>query len=36
MDINQIIEQHALWLETDGEEGSRANLYGANLTRANI
>ena len=41
MDIDQIIEQHALWLETDGEEGSRANLtranlYGANLTRANL
>ena len=41
MDINQIIEQHALWLDTDGEEGSRANLtranlYGVNLTRVNL
>ena len=36
MDINQIIEQHALWLKTDGGEGSRANLDGANLTRANL
>ena len=41
MDINQIIEQHALWLDTDGKEGSRANLtranlYGVNLTRANL
>ena len=41
MNINQIIEQHALWLDTGGEEGSRANLhganlYGANLTRANL
>jgi hypothetical protein len=36
MDINQIIEQHALWLDSDGEEGTRASLYGANLTRANL
>ena len=41
MNINQIIEQHALWLDTDGKEGSRANLtranlYGVNLTRANL
>ena len=41
MDINQIIEQHALWLDTDGKEGSRANLTHANLacvnlTRANL
>ena len=36
MNINQIIEQHALWLDTGGEEGSRANLNGANLTRANL
>ena len=36
MDINQIIEQHALWLDTGGKEGSRANLACANLTRANL
>lgn len=46
MNINQIIEQHALWLGTDGAEGSRANLASAdlmgsdltdtNLTRANL
>ena len=41
MDISQIIEQHALWLDTNGSEGSRANLtranlYGVNLTRANL
>ena len=41
MDIKQIIEQHALWLDTNGKEGSRANLTranlnGANLTRANL
>ena len=41
MDISQIIEQHALWLDTNGKEGSRANLtranlYGVNLKRANL
>lgn len=36
MDINQIIEQHALWLDTGGKEGSRANLTHANLTHANL
>ena len=41
MDISQIIEQHALWLDTNGKEGSRANLtranlYGVNLTHANL
>jgi len=36
ININQIIEQHALWLDTAGEEGSRANLEGANLARANL
>ena len=36
MNINQIIEQHALWLATNGEEGSRANLDCANLNGANL
>ena len=41
MNIKQIIEQHALWLDTGGKEGSRANLTHANLvcvnlTRANL
>ena len=41
MNINQIIEQHALWLDTDGKEGSRAdltraNLYGVNLAHVNL
>lgn len=36
MDINQVIKQHALWLETDGEKGSRASLIGANLTGADL
>ena len=36
MDINQIIEQHALWLATGGKEGSRANLTHANLACVNL
>ena len=36
MDIKQIIEQHALWLNTGGKEGSCANLTNANLTRASL
>ena len=36
MNIEQIIRQHTLWLKTDGEEGSHANLTRANLTRANL
>ena len=36
MNINKIIEQHALWLDTNGEEGSRANLTRANLDGANL
>ena len=36
MNINQIIEKHALWLDTAGEEGSRANLTGADLRGADL
>ena len=36
MDIKQIIEQHVLWLDTNGKEGSRANLAHANLAYANL
>jgi len=36
MNINQIIEQHALWIATDGEGGSRDNLARDNLARANL
>ena len=36
MDIKHIIEQHALWLDTNGKEGSHANLANANLANANL
>ena len=36
MDINLVLEQHALWLDTNGEEGSRANLKGRDLEGINL
>jgi len=36
MDLAEILQQHALWLQTDGSQGARANLSGANLSRANL
>lgn len=36
IELNQVIEQHALWLNSDSEEGSRANLEGANLDGADL
>lgn len=36
MNINQIIEQHALWLATNEKEGSCADLTRADLTGANL
>ena len=45
-ELNQILAQHQLWIETNGVQGERAhlegadlegaNLAGANLTRANL
>lgn len=34
--LNIVLEDHKLWLETNGEKGQRANLTNANLTRANL
>ena len=34
--LDKILEQHKLWLESDGEKGERANLIRANLTDANL
>jgi hypothetical protein len=34
--LKHILAQHKLWCETDGREGERANLCGANLYRANL
>ena len=34
--LNQILEQHKLWIETNGVQGERANLQGAYLGGANL
>lgn len=35
-ELNQVLTTHKLWLETDGLEGDRANLFRANLTYTNL
>ena len=35
-ELTKILEDHKLWLSSDGEVGTRANLEGANLIRANL
>ena len=35
-ELNLILDQHKLWLETNGVQGERANLVGANLMNANL
>ena len=35
-ELDKILDNHKLWLRTDGEEGERANLERANLERANL
>ena len=34
--LDKILDNHKLWLRTNGEEGERANLEGANLEGANL
>ena len=34
--LNKILEEHKLWLKTNGEEGKRADLSDANLRNANL
>ena len=34
--LKQVLDQHKLWLETNGVQGTRANLRGANLEGANL
>jgi uncharacterized protein YjbI with pentapeptide repeats len=39
MDVTElkvILDQHKLWIESDHQEGKRANLRGANLRGANL
>jgi hypothetical protein len=35
-ELKTILEQHKLWLDSNGKEGKRANLFGVNLTSANL
>ncbi|MDH5527205.1 MAG: pentapeptide repeat-containing protein [Nitrospirota bacterium] len=34
--LNEVIRLHALYLASDGAEGERANLSGADLRRADL
>ena len=34
--LKEILDQHQLWLDSDGEQGRRADLRGANLDGANL
>ena len=36
MNIKKILDDHKLWVETNGKGGNRANLRDANLERANL
>ena len=36
MNLTEILQQHALWLQTDGREGARASLREADLRGANL
>ncbi|AMO83163.1 pentapeptide repeat-containing protein [Obesumbacterium proteus] len=35
-DLRKILDEHKIWIESFGENGSRANLCGANLRDANL
>ena len=35
-ELNRILDQHKLWLESNGNKGKRANLSGANLSDADL
>ena len=35
-ELKVILDQHKLWIESDHQEGKRANLRGANLRGANL
>ena len=36
IELKVILDQHKLWIESDHQEGKRANLRGANLRGANL
>ena len=35
-ELKEILAQHVLWLDSDGEQGRRADLEGANLREAKL
>ncbi|EOY1433531.1 pentapeptide repeat-containing protein, partial [Yersinia enterocolitica] len=35
-DLNKILAEHKIWVESYGENGSRADLRGANLCDADL
>ena len=35
-ELQNILKDHELWLESEGEEGEKANFSGANLSEASI
>jgi hypothetical protein len=35
-ELKEILDQHKLWIETNGVQGTRADLHSANLTGANL
>jgi len=35
-ELNTILDQHRLWIESDRKQGKRANLQGADLQGANL
>ena len=34
--LDKILDNHKLWLKTDGEQGEQADLWGADLSGANL
>ena len=35
-ELSKILEQHRLWLKTEGRKGQRANLYKADLSEVDL
>jgi uncharacterized protein YjbI with pentapeptide repeats len=35
-ELKRVLNQHKLWLDSNGDQGKRADLTGANLTGANL
>ena len=35
-ELKAVLDAHLLWIQTDGKEGAEANLFRADLFRANL